>query len=195
MAVRREIVVILGLVIFVLIMIPLIDFIKKNVDQADVNKLVLEDIKTKYPGADVAIISTTEKSNEEGGKYYEIKARVTNDPAGSCPERTHIYYNYPEQNFVLQPTEYITKKNCKVCEVGTCVLAFPEEAIIASHTFPGTEVVNNYLSQNTYATPAVSEQFDGWLVSWNSPLSSYTYDVKLTRNGSVVSVLKKEKDV
>ena len=82
--------------------------------------------------------------NEHGQKYFEVKAKVTENPETKCPGRKHIFYNYPAQNFVPQPPEVITS-NCAVCVQGICTIAFPEEAVIASHTFAGTEAVQDYL--------------------------------------------------
>ncbi|MDO8553532.1 MAG: hypothetical protein Q7S22_01890 [Candidatus Micrarchaeota archaeon] len=189
---RREVRLIFGLVVFILILVALIDFIKRNVEKADATKFVTEDLKNKYSGADVSIIATTEKSNTDANIYYEIKSKVTTNLDSACPERTHIYYNYPEQNFVAQPPEYITR-NCKVCTEGTCVLAFPEEAIIASHTLKGTQEISTYLAVNKNAFSTVIEQADGWLVSWDSPSSDYSYSVNLARNGAVVSIEKNQK--
>ncbi len=194
MAIRGEVRIILILVVLVLILAAAIDFIKRNVEKADATKFVTEDLNAKYPGADLAIISTTEKLNDEGKKYYEIKTKVTKNANIACPERTHIYYNYPEQNFVPQPPDHITQ-NCQVCTEKACVLVFPEEAIIASHTLPGTEKVSDYLNSSERVSPTIEETDNGWKVVWDSPVANSVYEVTLSRNGSVLSVAKKAKTI
>jgi hypothetical protein len=192
---RREYIVIGLLVIAIIFLIGVIDFVKKNVEQADAKKFVLEELNRLYPDADAEIISMAEKTSPAGSKYFEIKSRVTRDAATPCPRRIHIYFNYPEQNFVPQPPEYVTQ-NCQVCVDKTnCVIGFQEEAIIASHTLVGTEEVATFIKDNNAAYPAVTDNGDSWLVEWNSPFSTYYYNVKISKNTSLLEVqklLKKE---
>ena len=187
MKIQREITIIIVLFLFIVILVSAIDFYKRTVEQADARNFIKEDLLSKYPGSDVEIIEAKEKQNDKGEKYFEIKSKVTQDPNSACPQRKHIYYNYPEQNFVPQPEEKITQ-NCNVCLVKPCILAFPEEAIIASHTFKGTEEVAKYLLVYPTAAPTVSEEGDSWVVVWNSPLAGEVYEIKLTKSGTVISV-------
>lgn len=191
MAIRKEIKLIAILAVIIIALVSLIDFIKKNVEQADASKFVEEDLKINYPNADVAIMAVTDKINSEGKRYFEIKAKVTNDPDGICPERTHIYYNYPVQNFVPQTPDYITK-NCEVCKTGTCVLSFEEEAIIASHTLQGTERIREYISKFSEAHSSAKDSGDGWVIRWNSVAASgMEIEIKLSKNGSVEYIYDK----
>ncbi|NYZ73640.1 hypothetical protein H0O00_00700, partial [Candidatus Micrarchaeota archaeon] len=137
MAVTREILLIVLLLIVIAVLVKLIEFFQINVIESDASNFVREDLHAKYPMADISVMTIVPKYNENGGKYFEVKARVTEDAETPCPERMHIFYNYPEQNFVPQTPEVITH-NCAVCMEGICTIAFPEEAIIASHTLQGT---------------------------------------------------------
>ena len=155
---------------------------------------VLEDLKAEYgEDANFEIISINENpSIEEGkGKYFTIKARVTLYPDSSCPERIHLYYNYPEQGFVTQPPDYITK-NCKICiDQPTCQLIFNEEAIIASHTIEGTENVKQYITQYPNAKATVSAPTNGqdnWLVEWDSEEADFYYIVEISRNAELINI-------
>ncbi len=196
MAVKRELWLIFILVIVIAILISFISFFNINVEQADAKKFVQEDLRTKFPNADTEILSITEKKDEKDQKYFEVKARVTKYPNSACPERLHTYYNYPKQNFVNPPDEIITK-NCVVCADPDkqCVLAFPEEAVIASHTFKGTEQVDNYIKGEASATPTVKQVSNSWIIIWGSDVASSFYEIEIARNGTLISVNKKAKEI
>ncbi len=193
MAIRREILLIIALLVLIGILVKVVEFAntmtagEPNASKA--SSFVTEDLRTKYPTADIGIMAVTLKHNDQGKQYYEVEARVTQDPASPCPQRSHIFYNYPEQNFVAQPTEVVTA-NCAVCTEGICNIAFAEEAVIASHTFSGTEAVQSYLRMNKDAVPAVTQKGDDWLVQWNSANASASYVVDIHRNGSVLNVTR-----
>ena len=158
----------------------------------------LEDLKEKYPGADVReIVEILPATASDGSPYYQLKARVTNGIATPCPERMHVFYDYPPKNFVAQQPEYITR-GCKVClDSPTCILAFPEEAIIASHTYAGTEEVAAFVKGNSDAKAVALflDAFEGtagvWTVTWSSATNPVSYEVVLSKNqNSVLSVKK-----
>jgi len=154
---------------------------------------VMDDLQNKFPDADYEILDVKEKSND-GNMYYEIKARVTNYPDSPCPERMHVYYNYPEQGFAVHPPDIITH-NCEYCGSGKgqCIILFDEEAIIASHTLPGTEQVDDYIREYD-ARPGVSYEDGVWQVVWDSPTASYGYVVKISSNNKLLSVERVDKD-
>jgi hypothetical protein len=158
----------------------------------------LEDLKEKYPGADVReIVEILPATASDGSPYYQLKARVTNGIATPCPERMHVFYDYPPKNFVAQQPEYITR-GCKVClDSPTCILAFPEEAIIASHTYNGTGEVTAFVKGNSdaRAEAVFLDAFDGtvgaWKVTWSSATNPVSYEVVLSKTqNSVLSVKK-----
>jgi hypothetical protein len=184
---NREALLILIMLIVIALLVKFIEFFQVNVVEADASNFVKDDLRSKYPGADIEIMTITGKSNEQGSKYLELKARVTEDPYSPCPERSHIFYNYPEQNFVPQPPEVITN-NCRVCTEGICTLAFAEEAVIASHTFKGTEDAQTYLRLYPDASPIVKEKSDSWEVIWDSPSADSSYSVTLKKDGEIVKV-------
>ena len=182
---NREVVLILILLLVIAVLVKLVEFFRVNVVEADASNFVREDLRSKYPGADIEIMTITDRYNEQGGQYFEVKARVTDFPDSPCPERSHIFYNYPAQNFVPQQPEVITL-NCRVCTEGICTIAFPEEAIIASHTFSGTEEITSYLKVYPDAAPTVREKEDSWEVIWESPSADYSYSIQLRRDGKVL---------
>jgi len=179
-------------VAFLLLIFPIAP---KVVSESDARKFVLENLQSKYPNADnVSILQVVEQvQNRTGaGKYYTIKARVTTGFGTPCPERVHVYYDYPEQGFVKQPDEIITH-NCTVCiNTPVCILAFEEEAIIASHTYEGTEGVSDYIK--TYADAVPTAEFKGdfegeknvWVVKWDSARATYSYFVSLSKDKNTV---------
>ena len=185
--VRRELLLIILLLVVIGILAMAIQFFKPEIVEADARLFVLEDLKTKYPGADVGIMTVSEKTNAAGSKYFEVKARVTKNGDGPCPERSHIYYNYPAQNFIAQPPDVITK-DCQVCTEGTCTIAFAEEAIIASHTFEGTDIIQSYIGDNPNAIPYVDKGRESWNVSWISQDAEMYYVAEIHINGAVLNV-------
>ncbi|VVC04798.1 Uncharacterised protein [Candidatus Bilamarchaeum dharawalense] len=184
MEIRREVLLIIFLLLIIAVLVKLVEFFQVGVFESDASKFVREDLRSKYPTADIDIMTMTPM---ESGKYLEVKAKVTLGADTPCPERTHIFYNYPAQNFVPQTPEVITS-NCVVCVVGLCTIAFPEEAIIASHTLPGTGDISNYILSNTNAMPTVKEKSDSWEVSWDSQTATYSYVVDIHRNGTILDV-------
>jgi hypothetical protein len=191
MAIRRELLLILALILVIAVLVKLIEFFQVNVVEADASKFVLEDLRSKYPqvdpAKDIEIMTIIQKTNQNGQRYFEVKARVTEGAGTPCPERSHIFYNYPAQNFVPQLPEVITS-GCRVCTEGICTIAFPEEAVIASHTFNGTGEVSGYLRLFPDAVPSVMEQEDAWKVAWSSPSAEYSYEMVLRRDGNVTGV-------
>jgi len=184
--------IILALIIVIAVLVKLVEFFRSDIVEADASNFVLEDLREKYPAADIGIVSILEEYNDYGGKYFEVKARVTQDAYTPCPKRSHIFYNYPDQNFVPQPPAIITS-NCHVCTTEVCTVAFPEEAIIASHTFDGTEKVQQYLTVYPNSHPVVKEMDDLWSVSWDFEDADLAYIVKIRRDGRIMDVLEIDK--
>ncbi|MCX8197846.1 MAG: hypothetical protein N3F07_01475 [Candidatus Micrarchaeota archaeon] len=156
--------------------------------EEDAKKYFMEDLAEKYPDADVReIVEIISLNSSDGAHFYQLKARVTRGLHTPCPERLDVHYDYPPKNFIAQPPAYITK-GCKICiGVEKCVLAFPEEAIIASHTYSGAESVASFIRQHSDAKPNAKfmESFRGfsdvWLVSWSSESSGKSYLVVLSK--------------
>jgi len=191
---RKNILLLIALFVAIISVVKIAEFFKTQVFEGDATKFVLEDLNSKYPGADIEIISIQRMTNEQGGNYFEIKTKVTKNQYTPCPERMHIFYNYPTQNFVPRQPEIITA-NCRVCTDShlNCILVFPEEAIIASHTFPGTEDVEKYLKSYPDAKAEITEDGSGWVVRWDASDAAHYYAVELLKNGSVKSVKKIDK--
>lgn len=189
---KKDILLLIALILVVVSAVKIAEFFKTNIVEGDATRFVVEDLHSKYPGADIEVISVQRMTNEEGSQYFEIKAKVTKNQNTPCPERMHIFYNYPVQNFVPRQPEIITA-NCEVCTDPNCILVFPEEAIIASHSFNGTEAVDAYLKAHPDTKAAVSESRDGWSVTWDSEGADYYYVVEILKNNKVGSVKKMNK--
>ena len=168
-------------------------------NENDAKKFFLEDLREKYPNADIReIMDITQLTSSDGSSYYQLKARVTNGEGTPCPERIHVYYDYPPKNYVSQPPEYITK-SCKVCiNEPHCILAFTEEAIIASHTYNGTGEIEKFIKDNSDAAATASAMdsygnYTGvWLVKWSSPSSALSYTAVLSKTQNTVLEIIKE---
>ncbi|MBU0532593.1 hypothetical protein KKB44_03805 [Candidatus Micrarchaeota archaeon] len=192
MRIGREVLLIVVLLVLIALLVKLIEFFKVDVVEADARAFVLEELSTKYPTADIEIMAVTPKYNEFDSRYFELKAKVTQNPQTPCPQRSHVFYSYPVQNFVSQPAEVITS-GCTVCTSPICTIAFPEEAIIASHTLDGTSAVHSYITTYSDALPQVAEESDSWYVTWDSDTSDYYYSTKIHRSGSVLNVTRYER--
>lgn len=165
-------------------------FYETTVLSDDARTYVLEDLRANNPNADVVEIFSWESgTNDKGEKYFSIRARATEGLYTPCPKRTHYLYYYPEQNFVTQPPERITA-GCEVCEGSGCVIAFPEEAIIASHTNSGSGAVQAYLDRYSDAVPSVLESETEWAVSWGSESAPYGYDVQIAKDGEIIRITR-----
>ncbi len=181
---KREIIVTVVLIVLVVGLVLGMKFATGSFENSDAKKFVLEDLHNKFPAADkVEIVSFEPKTNGEGAQYYTIKASVSEGLGTPCPKRTNYYYNYPVQNFVPAPPEAVVD-SCKVCQSRPCMIAFPEEAIIASHTLQGSASVQDYILTARDATPQVNRTSSGWSVLWNSTLN-YSYMVSVTDDGYV----------
>ncbi len=185
---RRLVVYIFGLIVIAILIAAGMKFYETKVLSDDARTYVLEDLRAKNPDADVVeIFFWEEKMNGEGNPYFLIKARASEGLSTPCPKRTHYTYYYPEQNFVPEPPERITV-GCSVCEGAGCAIAFPEEAIIASHTNAGTTSVNAFVTRYADAVPSVAGEEGKWTVSWRSETAGYGYDVEIAKNGEIIGV-------
>ncbi|MFH1470671.1 MAG: hypothetical protein ABIF01_02900 [Candidatus Micrarchaeota archaeon] len=162
-----------------------------EIKEYDARNFVINDVQGKYPEGDIEVLST----NFSAGSY-KIKVKATLNASFPCPERIHLYYDYPAQQFATGLPEHITK-DCKVCiNVPDCVLIFPEEALIASHTFPGTEEIAQFLQEHPSATgtvtvvPVYETYSNVWNIEWgewNGPEVQGQY-VILDDRGRVLEV-------
>lgn len=164
-------------------------FYEATVQIDDATDYVLEDLVGKHPTADsVEIMDWETRMNEEGEEYLRIRASVTEDLYSPCPVRVHYFYHYPVQNFIADAPEYITTSGCTVCEGEGCVIAFNEEAVVASHMNKRTEGVHKYVQGYPDAVPTVYRETGGWRVAWNSESAKYGYVVSVARNGEITAV-------
>ena len=147
---------------------------------------ILDDARIKFPQADkVDIVNITETS-EGGSKYLTVKVRVTENYSSTCPKRYHLIYYYPEQKFEPSKPELITK-DCSLCSDGKCIVAFEEEAIIASINAPGTEQVRDFVTYKANPVPSVSPmEGNSWDVIWRS--GSEKMEVVLSNRGEALSI-------
>lgn len=189
MASSRQLLLVIAVILVIAVALKIVELASPpNPAEADATRFVIDDLRANHPDADIAIMTITPMYNQQEKRYFEVKARVTDDPLSPCPKRSHIYYNYPVQNFVPQPPEIITSASCRVCTAGICTIAFQEEAIIASHTLNGTADVQRYVSANPSAIPSATESEDSWMVRWDASGAPDYYVVKIRRDGSVLGV-------
>ncbi|MEM4389578.1 MAG: hypothetical protein QXG98_02865 [Candidatus Micrarchaeia archaeon] len=174
-----------------------------DVKEADARKLILEDLQAKFPDADVREIlfmNFTESS-------WNVKARVTWGRETPCPKRIHVYYDYPKRGFEISNPEVITAGgavrrgiNCSIdcipCPGGDrCMLAFEEQAVIASHALIEANDVREFVckfedakaeakSYAEYRDAYTNKTYDDvWLVKWSSDQTNVEKYVLLWKSG------------
>jgi len=152
------------------------------VTESDAKAFVNDDLKAKYPDAEIREITETTFFEDS----YQMKARVTYNYSTKCPVRLNIYYDYPKKGFVASPPEYVTR-DCTVCKnvaQVSCILGTPEEAIIASHSIAGSDAVKGYFVAHPDAKPDANfyteyvdknntRYRDVWVVKWLSPTTNF----------------------
>ena len=181
--------VIIVLLIVSLVIVAGMKFYEESVQIDDASDYVLEDLVGKHPNADsVEIMDWDTRTNEQGENYMRVRAAVTEGLYTPCPVRIHYFYHYPVQNFVTDAPEYITTSACNVCEGEGCAIAFPEEAVIASHMNSGGESVHMYTTGYSDAVPTAYKTETGWKVSWNSDSAKFGYVVEIAENGEIEKV-------
>jgi len=181
--------------VFVLIAIAVLiaggmEFYKTRVLSDDARTYVLEDLRAKNPNADIVeIFSWESKTNDAGGRYFLINARVSEGMDTPCPKRTHYTYYYPQQNFVSGTPERVVY-GCTACDGAGCVIAFPEEAIIASHTNSGSVAIDAFIARYADAVPTVTEEGGNWIVTWTSVGAGYGYKVEIAQDGEIKDITR-----
>ncbi|MEM3030405.1 MAG: hypothetical protein QXH27_01605 [Candidatus Micrarchaeia archaeon] len=159
-----------------------------DVREADARKLILEDLQAKFPDADVREILFMNFSESS----WNVKARITWGRETPCPKRIHVYYDYPKRGFEISNPEVITAggavtrgTNCSIgcipCPGGDrCMLAFEEQAVIASHAMIEGREIREFVcrfddakaeakSYAEYRDAYVNKTYeDVWLVKWSS---------------------------
>lgn len=121
--------------------------------------LVLKDAQSKYPGARIELVESSKSGSDDVFRFYVLRKE-----SSMCPERLQITYTYPKNRFVPDVVEITT--GCKICKTEKCVIAFPEEAVIASHAY--NDRVREFLSLNPDSRPYVSASANGFTVVWKS---------------------------
>ena len=183
------------LLIFIVIGLVLISWNKPMQDREQAINFVMDDLEDKYPNADYEILSII-KNKTNGREFYNIKARVTFGADTPCPERIHVYYNYPEQGFVVHPPDQVVY-NCKYCiNQPNCVILFNEEAIIASHTLNGTNKIEDYIDKyNAKPTVSYDKSNEIWKVTWysDSDETNEYYIVNIFTNNTLKNIVKMNK--
>lgn len=106
------------------------------------DKSIISDAESKYPDADIIEIEGTENV----GGYNITNVRVTFNYTSVCPVRMRLRYKHPMFGYETGVPTYIIKDCVYKCE-GTCIIASEEEAIVAAHTLPGTEIAQKFIQE------------------------------------------------
>ncbi len=160
----------------------------------DARKFFAEDLQDSYPDADLRVINNVTKVGDGPDAYYSLTASVSSNLSTPCPERLEVEYYYPQRNFVKRAQKVVY--GCKVCiNTPKCVITYPEEAIIASHTYEGSQVVKDYLAQYPHAVPNATLLADlagtpnVWEVDWTDPAAPRGLRVLISqRSNDIVGV-------
>lgn len=162
--------------------------------EEDARKFFLEDLQDSYPAADVRDIIDVLRVGEGPDSYYVLRARVSFNLTTPCPQRLEVEYNYPARSFVKRNDTLV--RGCQVClNRPHCVVSYPEEAVIASHTYNGSEKVGDYLARYPSAKPKARllDNYDGersvWQVDWSDPSAPGALSVLISQaNNQIIAV-------
>ncbi|MFH0926991.1 MAG: hypothetical protein V1822_00230, partial [Candidatus Micrarchaeota archaeon] len=148
-----------------------------------------------YPNADVHEILSINKVGSGPSESYVLRARVSSGLDTPCPERVEVEYNYPSRNFVKTDDKVVS--GCQVCQDNkqSCHISYPEEAIIASHTYEGTQRITDYILQYPKAFPQATLLLDYnglknvWQISWSAKEASYSITAYISQaDNQVISI-------
>lgn len=163
--------------------------------EVDAKKFFEEDLTQSYPSADLREVLNTTKIGEGPDSYYALKARVSYGLSTPCPERIEVEYHYPARNFLKRDEKIVS--GCAVCTGDSlnCHIIYPEEAVIASHTYNGTEEITQFIKTYSSAVPSVSilpeyeDEKNVWQVDWSSPKAPNTLRVLISQtNNCIISI-------
>lgn len=129
----------------------------------DPYELVLIDAKSKYPGATIELYESSQIGNDKVYRFFVLRKQDS-----VCPERLLITYTYPRNRFNVD-VEDITS-GCKICKTEKCIIAYPEEAVIASYQFD--QKVRRFIDEHPDAKWQVKRKSDGFVVIWQSQSGS-----------------------
>jgi hypothetical protein len=157
------------LVIVAFLMFAIYTNLYRTHTEEDAKKFFQEDLAYTYPDADIREIVSVKKIDQDN---YFLKAHVTKGFYTPCPEKIEVEYTYPIRNFLSTQTKLVS--GCKVCieDKKNCYIIYPEEAIIASHTYPGTERIAEFIKIYPKAKPSVEflENYSNynkvWKIEW-----------------------------
>ena len=160
--------------------------------ETDAKKFFMEDLEQSYPDADVREIIYINRIGEGPGSYFVLKARVSMRMYTPCPERIEVEYHYPARNFLKRDEKIV--QGCKVCidSKPNCHVSYPEEAIIASHTYNGTKQVKDYLDSYPNAIPNAllldyyNQIKNVWQVEWISKGAPYGIRIFISQQDNKV---------
>ena len=186
----------LSFIAFLFIIALLMFIIYTNVysthTEKDAKKFFQEDLIYSYPDADLREIVSVKKIDEN---RYVLKAHVTKGFYTPCPEKIEVEYTYPVRNFLSTQTKLVS--GCKVCieDKKNCYIIYPEEAIIASHTYGGTEKIAEFIKTYPKAKPFVEllENYSNynkvWRVEWRDEQTQQKIEVYINQaDNSIIKI-------
>jgi len=109
-------------------------------DQVSFEKAIISDVEAKFPSADIIEIEGT----SQVGGINVTSVRVTFNYTSICPVRMRVNYKYPSFGYETGVPLYLVK-DCAYRCMGECVITGEEEAIVAAHSIPGTELVKEFV--------------------------------------------------
>jgi hypothetical protein len=161
--------------------------------------LVVNDIKTQNPNANVTVISVS-NSTLEPGKSWQVVASVIYNGSKPCPIVMIDVFDYPAlglQNY----TANLYTRGCVInglTSAPSYVISLPQIAIARSYSLNDTAIMD-YVSKFGYGNTFVSASFKGqtqtnsifgnesnvWLVRYKATNANYSLNAVLNQSGMI----------
>jgi hypothetical protein len=189
-----------AVIVLVLILVLTAGFVllkhntQTTLTSAQAVQLVINDLKTSNPGANITVVNVSNSTLKQGS--YNIVLSIVYNSTKPCPTLFIEGFDYPATGLVPSVDNLYTK-NCIIYGLSTApsyVISSPEIAIARSYN-QGINQITSYVSTFGYNSTSVNAMFYPYLNANTTKLGRSFYNVWLIKykatgaNYSVYAVL------
>ncbi|MGI0135315.1 MAG: hypothetical protein ACREBW_10205 [Candidatus Micrarchaeaceae archaeon] len=198
-----------GIAVIVLIIIAAAAFVVAshatgggNVSSSTAQSLVISDLKSASPGANITVISVTPSTLQQGS--WNIVLALAYNSTRPCPTLSIEAFDYPATGLVPSVDSLYTK-SCVIYGISQApsyVISSPLIAIARSYnqsSSPGASYVNAfgynntavnakfYASLNASATPLDTIYYNAWLINYTASGAQYSQFIVMDSSGQITA--------